>query len=677
MRVDIFVISTITAVIIAVLYIFMLMKLYRRHVRKLWIPALIVALLSTVLYCYIYVAVGMESPLFLCIFSVTSALKMFIGGINSNSLFVIKDLNCLSLHPQLILTAVSTLFLCSVITTSYFVVYVVCRLGESHIWLWLHRKKAASGIYLLFGTDARSLSLASGLASSGRRPVIILDLPSREYHSNADSLKYIFNLSDDVHNRFNSCELPENVFVLRACRHPKSCVTGDVFAFMGLRRLSDWLRSSDSVVFLLSDDEDENMLCLDGLVRSVETPLTIYCNANRDGLNTRLSMTSSARIRFVDSAFLVEQSLKSATQLAPVNYVDVAVGTAGEKLGYVTSEFHSLVLGFGNDAQAVLKFLYEFGAFPDKNGDKAVFRCDVVQRGIDNLLGEFFFRVPGFADNDEISFHDMSPDSERFHELYAQRLDKLNYVVVTLGGDDDNLRVGLDLLEYAFRYRTSGMKNFAVAVHVEVVSERIQRIVDFYNANYGSVLHLFGSSESIWTVENVFGLSYRKQSMMFYDTYQKASGGTESWMERREALRLRRLNAGVPELSFLQEIERKERQDMSNAWHVHTKASLCSQRLWKDISIPDSIPYVYAGVHSDLKNKSDVAILEMLSICEHLRYEASHIADGYTLAPERDELRKHLENLIPYPELSETIKHYDWLVVKTTLRLLHDKVACM
>lgn len=153
------------ALIVSVLYVLMLVIMYKRKVRKLWIPVIVIAALSSGMYGFIYYEMGVRSLLPWLTFSIMSAVKMFLGSVNSNCLFNVLTDPELVRHSQLILTIAATLFLCSVATTSYFVMYVLYRLSESRLWLWHNRKLAGKGASIIFGTDSRSIDLARDIAS--------------------------------------------------------------------------------------------------------------------------------------------------------------------------------------------------------------------------------------------------------------------------------------------------------------------------------------------------------------------------------------------------------------------------------------------------------------------------------------------------------------------------------
>ena len=217
------------ALIVSVLYVLMLVIMYKRKVRKLWIPVIVIAALSSGMYGFIYYEIGVRSLLPWLTFSIMSAVKMFLGSVNSNCLFNVLTDPELVRHSQLILTIAATLFLCSVATTSYFVMYVLYRLSESRLWLWHNRKLAGKGASIIFGTDSRSIDLARDIASKGTETVILVDFPDKEDRGGSESFKYIFNLRSDERDCSSSVGQSANIHVLRAKRHLKYSSNANAF----------------------------------------------------------------------------------------------------------------------------------------------------------------------------------------------------------------------------------------------------------------------------------------------------------------------------------------------------------------------------------------------------------------------------------------------------------------
>ena len=148
----------------------------------------------------------------------------------------------------------------------------------------------------------------------------------------------------------------------------------------------------------------------------------------------------------------------------------------------------------------------------------------------------------------------------------------------------------------------------------------------------------------------------------FFDSYCRLSEallktlgyGSQPWEERDNARR-------GTDYQKRCKARRQIAQDYSNCVHVATKRALCAGS--------GITPDMIFDVHNDTKHcKEPKDILEHLAVCEHLRWEASHIMLGYKYsACGTDDIKKLHNCIIPYSKLDETTKHYDWLVVKNSI----------
>ena len=119
------------------------------------------------------------------------------------------------------------------------------------------------------------------------------------------------------------------------------------------------------------------------------------------------------------------------------------------------------------------------------------------------------------------------------------------------------------------------------------------------------------------------------------------------------------------------EARRKKMQDYSNCLHKTTKQLLCESynEPASYNKLAEQILTINEGSkHCEGEDIVTKNILEHLAVCEHLRWEASHLLMGYKpTTGNTDDLKKLHCCIKPYNELSEIIKHYDWLVVKNSL----------
>ena len=71
-------------------------------------------------------------------------------------------------------------------------------------------------------------------------------------------------------------------------------------------------------------------------------------------------------------------------------------------------------------------------------------------------------------------------------------------------------------------------------------------------------------------------------------------------------------------------------------------------------------------MHYTGNDKHVERVLHYLAVQEHIRWEASHVALGYTPGQRTDEVMKTHECIKSYDELTPEVQHYDYLVIKTT-----------
>lgn len=77
----------------------------------------------------------------------------------------------------------------------------------------------------------------------------------------------------------------------------------------------------------------------------------------------------------------------------PVNFVDVDTSKA-----CVKKPFTSMIIGFGETGRDAFRFLYEFGALIDVNGNRNPQKIYVVDEHIDELKGDFLMKAPALKE---------------------------------------------------------------------------------------------------------------------------------------------------------------------------------------------------------------------------------------------------------------------------------------
>ena len=649
-------------------YFFVTALTIRNKPKYLWIPATLLLMLSTFFYSSAYWDGGVRAGFTNFYMALAASLDLFLFKMNSTfgrftDLFYLKPGGAedpLVTNRMIMLVG---LYLCSIWTTSIMVMHFFARRLVSRLalaWAWFRRKE--EGVHIFVGINPHSMALAKSLGKEEK--VVFVDLPSPELLPDKLSLTQIFKgvrAGSDQSVRMK--EVRRDAIVLKARKPLDQCTADNLFKDLGLGLLNRWAKSPQTVIFLISGWYPDNVAALQKLYRY---PAQIYCHAKREGLALRLELIESNHVHIIDSSFLSTKALKGRDELYPIHFMDVANNSFGQPLGYVESSFDAVVCGFGEAGQGMVSFLYEFGIFPDKDKQPNPFHCTVVDTRMDEKEGEFRLSHPGL-DNSRVTFVKDRVGSESFWSRMESCIKDLNYVFINIGTDAENMKYTLDILEFAFRNRES-MENLIIVVKLDHPAS-YQHLIGYFNSNYGgkNVIRSIGDIERTWTWNNISGADFRSNAQTFYAAYAAASDSPVTWEEREKQI----MAKPISDLAKKLELQRKMGQDFINHFHTRVKSHLCPERLWKDPAIAANIPLeMVDGKHFTGNDPEAEAILDYLAVGEHLRWCASHEINGYRLGPKKQEDLKTHTDIVPYEELSEQVKHYDWIVVKTTLEIL-------
>lgn len=602
-----------------------------------------------------------DSPMSRVLFSVQYSLEMFLA----NTLLFKGEVKEILQEQIFMFQGYLVLYGMAILTSGFSIFHFLSR--RLFNWFWLTFHKANSKAHIFIGINDASLCLASDIMENhSDERVIFIDLPNQQDNPQGMSVWDIvgaFFKDSKEHKELN------NYVVLKAGK--------------GIDKIVGWLKRADSDVYVLSDSQEQNIAILESLWEHKELKCKIYCHAKREGMINRYDNIADVdnRIIFIDSSFLSVVSLKKSKDNAmlPVRYVDIAqYPDTKRKLGYVTSEFHCAVIGFGETGKEALKFLYEFGAFPNKDNGKVPFKCHIFDNNLAKELGEFgidltTLRSP-VAMEPEFKLHSCGVNTLEFRAEISKIIGKLNYIIICLGNDNLNLETALDIVECAaIENRNTGDK-FCIAIKQSKTSKLNQDTLENANRAYNNCIHSFGLTEDIWKMQFIKTEELDADARRFYASYLKLSEiynlsmGWEpdpTWEQREEK--------GIRSEIYKKRCEarRKKMQDYSNCLHKTTKQLLCESynEPASYNKLAEQILTINEGSkHCEGEDIVTKNILEHLAVCEHLRWEASHLLMGYKpTTGNTDDLKKLHCCIKPYNELSEIIKHYDWLVVKNSL----------
>ncbi len=554
---------------------------------------------------------------------------------------------------------------------------------------------------VFWGVNENSLMLAESIPDKDRCTIIFVDLPKSDFKrgnllqgiigNDGISKEHIFKLErmgaylTKANCRFN--DLNSGM--------PDSSEKKDVYTVMGIKSLRKFVRNVEHVNFyFLSDCEQDNMDNLMAIVKFFGAenidglPLSrIYCHARYTTLNNIIDRLLD-KITFVDSSKLSILQLLKDVRHQPANFVEKDTCR-----GVVTSGFNALVIGFGEVGRDAFKFIYEFSSFIGEGGEPAPRMINVMDLKLSELKARFLNNSPALRSREDISWwDDMSINSERFWERYMSMVGSVNYIVVALNDDRMAADLAVKLYETAYRYR-GDMRNFRIFAAVKDAESAgmLRRASDYYRVksnredNGENVIVPFGVYKTLFDSDifdtEVVAAESKRFSSQYYDIYSAVN---------------RELNpAAAPKpQNVAADIKRDadRQQDISNVRHVYTKLILAGaygpdgriddERLayLQHISKREGMTYVNAqpGVPEMLPAYT---LMENLSLCEHLRWNAKMELLGFLPLPYNPEtdycgrdydLKKH-ECIVPCRELNaipkfHATKVFDWAVVELSFR---------
>lgn len=579
-------------------------------------------------------------------------------------------------------------------------------------------------LYIFFESNEASMLLAQNIVEEHEKRslrgdrgwnsyrIVFVGMPSDDTHSSRFTFSHFFSSRSHGNDHLDRIERWNAVTAYADRELDSAAMDGKIFRSLGLDNLERMVDRADDVrIFLLSDDESVNVRrtvvlksCLSarcggskaapasgGAGGSPRPGYTLYCHARRESAHNLLEIqdvSDRVEIRVLDSSYLSVEQLKMNVAYQPVSFVEVGADAS------VESEFNALIVGFGETGEDALRFLYEFGAFANRNGERSPFRCTVMDPDMERLRARFYARNPALADNPAVQLLDTDCRTDRFWNWMKEAVATLNYVVVALGDDEAGMTLAVDICDFAIRYADK-RENFKIFVrsYRSEKADYMEHAAAFYDSReIGRPIVVFGRMADMYTYDLIVGDRLSAEAEWFYDKYNQVSPEKEkkSWSDRRkDALRQNTLAA-------LRGLRRKEGQDLANALHRRTKmhmikqvlqngnSPLCGTELsdWlrslqarKEVDAGAAYPRVCPA--SGAPDYDIGPVMLRLAQCEHLRWMAALELMGYVMTPEKtNELTLEHACLVSWNELDRValrlkwnFKASDFSVVETTIEL--------
>lgn len=728
---------------------------YSRH-RNIWLLAKFMAWIwscGLVLY-FIAISIGSEGNVASEVFfrSAIASLDMFLMDIDSNILDNIAGHDILK--GMIVSVGFAAVICMAILILSLILSRLLSYMHLRHIRI----DEAHNHLYVFFGLNEASRLLAESTKGKDPRSVIVfVDNSDDDAEDESDGWSSILNTI--THRRKGNADIKEDERVALAIANGSICKldkdTNDIWGNLGLNPIGKLLEKlitiatkekerekgkehnrdlSELHIFFMSEDREENVrssaiIARDALVSSPTFKSIIYCHARRYGINSIVedlhADNSTIDIRIVDSSHLAIEDLKCDVRNHPVSFVDVKV-IDSDNPGTVSSRFTCMVMGFGETGHEAVRFLYEYGAFVDQTASesdsrRSPFSCHILDSNMEKLEGHFISRIPnvrcrryGKDGNYTTANATGSPYGEALlnfypynyqsSEFFTQVLDKiageLNYVVVALGDDEENMTAAVEILAYVRRKRKD-LKNFRIYVRAyekgtfnhlsDIAHSYNNRLKKHGDRSAEDIIVLFGQNGQIYKYEHIVDDKFQEKGKEYYECYKtlKLNNDKKSWEERHTK---EITNTGATIWENLSSIRRKESQDRSNAVHALTKVALIQRTIGRlyIMEFADKVVDKRTGERDNidyygLTSSKEKKLMLNMAMLEHIRWNAAHEMMGYVENTDDhscDELRKRHNCLKPWQQLDKEsvdttrakkwpadYKLYDFGVVETTLKL--------
>lgn len=722
--------STLLLVVIGLGLVYLLFKKRKFLVDNLkWIAA-VVFLAGFLIYGYAFNEGGSSCNLVALAFrAALSSMEMFAS--HSDLLEVPQELH----HDPFYMTIFSVIHFLAVIVSA---VFIIKLLGFRFVsWLRLFAanlsRKKKSRLFVFWGINDNAILLANSIRKKAVelkkenaeewedcKFVFVRLLSANETSSHGRfTFSHFFNSSHDGTEKFiEKIEELDGILV-----NSKFGITAriidmvksefDLYKYLGLKRLGKLIKKYPQATFyFLSQNEELNLEAVSVFKEMakykenrVHNQVQIYCHVRKNNQNQKLEICDGLKhqIHIIDSSNLAVLQLKKSVKNHPVNFVDVDTSKACAK-----KSFTSMIIGFGETGRDTFRFLYEFGALVDADGNKNPQKIYVVDEHLDELKGDFLMKVPALKEKkNELEWCEkMSIHSDRFWEKLSEIIHDLNYVVIAIGNDNEGMALAIDLYEYAYRYRKDCFNDFRIYLRVNGSCNTIQlkQIKEYFNI-YGDtrdVMVTFGAREEIFTYDVVSTDVLEVLAKEFYYGYQKImidampetneediekkknakdslkQTAEEEWNARRETLQKKHNLDAQIKLAY------QEEQDRANVWHISTKRFLAGAMgedgKDKVERLKEMVDMTQRDIHtlnySKVCGVTSERLFDNLSKCEHLRWNACMELQGFvTCDADRDfQQKKHkclVDNEVLRSKYPETIL-YDQCVVELSFRLKNN-----
>lgn len=458
---------------------------------------------------------------------------------------------------------------------------IVIQLFGKHLLSWIMLKRnTAEKNYIFFGLNEESLELAKSLLKDKEqeRQIVIFDKRIKNKLDTASKSKILESVFQNREPLF------EQVSKLDVLLLNREFTQENTLKDIGVAKL---LNKGKAYLFFFSGNIDYNIQsalnAIDEIKNNPEFKaiVSIYVRANADYMINLFEKksTENIEVHIINPAKLAAMEL--VINYPPVNYVDVDTQKAVAR-----KDFTALIIGLGEVGHYALRLLTEHGQFVDTK-----FHATVIDKDMDSKQGEFEYRFPGMKHYD-IEYKKRLVNSNEYWELLDRKSETLDYIVISLGNTELNMRTAVSICRFMER-KTNHPIHIFVKVHnsadydyMKVTTEKFQPI------------KIFGSNESIFTEEIIVNEARATVAKKIHDYYnnQKDASKQVAWQDLSHIKKITNVSAAIHlqtklamagvnvqeiklnscENDFLAQLGRERYDNLAKGEHLHWNATLFS-----------------------------------------------------------------------------------------------------
>jgi hypothetical protein len=475
------------------------------------------------------------------------------------------------------------------------------------------RSKTSTENHFFFGINQSTLSLSNDLLKghNDRLVVFVNDI------CEGDNPHFYSKLSDDtfVVGRKSflesiSLEKEEGLFQLFAKKKAHKHISENSDIFHNLDALLNQIRKAETHLYFMSDDEDWNVEYAKRASNEIanysgEKP-TIFHIATYNPISEKhitewFKKKEEEKAKEGKNSTNIKESVHHYATLIsrqliddyhPVESVIDDSVRPGTSTAVALNDFNVLILGFGQIGTNALRKLIEQGQFVG-----STFRATVIDQYVNILRGRFEHLYPGVMENYNVQFIEAEVGHVDFYSEIRKVIDRLNYIVISLGNDDLNIQTAMEILEINSVKKKKSLK---ILVKLDEDSHWKDTLDEFKDQ-----IFIFGQSDKVFSEKNILQRETQAQGRIVHEVYRLLYKDTRT---------------------FDQITRHEQLSNISVAEHLYAKVRLLGYK---------SLDIFSANFHDNDQYKKSLSEVQKLnlSVGEHLRWNAFHYIHGWTSIP--------------------------------------------